>query len=752
MFLKSLASIFLFTGSFLIGGIANKTIAQNLTQYVDPLIGSGGHGHVFVGANVPFGAVQIGPQNIPKGWDWCSGYHYSDSIMIGFSHMHLSGTGGSDLGDLLIMPYTGTIKTFEGTQKDHRSGYASLYTHEREKVQPGYYSVHLDDYSIDAELTASERVAFHKYKFPDGKQANIIFNLKNGIGDRATETFIEQVDDYTLKGYRMSTGWANDQRFYFAIKSDKPLGKLLVFNDTTKLTGTSGKGNAIKAIATFGTTVQTIQLKVGISPVSSDNALDNINAEIPDWNFDTVKKQADEKWNKELSKIEIETPTDSTKTIFYTSLYHTMFAPALFNDYNKDYRGTDKQVYKAAKFDNYTIFSLWDTYRALHPLYTIMQQDKVNDIISSMLAIYQQQKKLPVWHLVGCESNMMPGVSGVQVVAEAYLKGFKGFDTTLAMEAAKATMMTEGFGMSYDQKLQYIPYDKVEESVAKALEYGVSNGSVALMAKKMNRTEDFKYFHKRLQNYKLYYDSATGFFRGKSSSGTRNPVFNPVLFSHPWIDDLSEGNHWQYLWLVPQDVNGLIKLIGGENRFAKRLDSLFVIPAVEDPKAAADVAGLVGLYAHGDEPSHHIAYLYNYIGQQWKTAEKVSFLLKNMYQNQPNGLSGNEDCGQMSAWYILSSMGFYPVFPASGMYEIGSPLFDKTTINLPNGKQFTIKATNLNNENIYVQNITLNGKSYTKSYLKHQDIVDGGMLEFVMGNRPNYKFGMKKDDRPSSKY
>lgn len=727
--------------------------AQSLTRYVNPLIGSGGHGHVFVGASVPFGAVQLGPQNFFKGWDWCSGYHYSDSIVAGFSHLHLSGTGGSDLGDLLIMPYTGAVKTFEGTQQNHRAGYASKYRHQGEAARPGYYSLLLDDYSIKAELTATERVGFHRYRFPKGeKKSNVIFNLKQGIGDKATDTYIEQVDEHTIIGYRMSTGWAKDQRFYFAIKSDKPMGDLLVFEDSVKLSGKSGKGKAIKGVISLKEGVQVLQLKVGVSPVSSENALNNIAAEITGWNFDEIAKKADEGWNDELKKIKIESNNETDKKIFYTAFYHTMIAPSLFNDHNKDYRGTDKQIYKNAPFDNYTIFSLWDTYRALHPLFTIVQQEKVNDIIASMLAIYQQQKKLPVWHLVGSESNMMPGVSGVQVVAEAYLKGFKGFDTTLAMEAAKNTMMTEGFGMKYDQQLKYLPSDKVEESVAKALEYGVSNGSVALMAKKMNRSDDYNYFHKRLRNYQLYFDKGTGFFRGKRADGSWNPVFDPVLFSHPWIDDLSEGNHWQYLFLVPQDVNGLIQLVGGEKRFEKRLDSLFTIPAQHDPKAALDIAGMIGLYAHGNEPGHHIIYLYNYIGQQWKAAEKSRYILKHMYKDDPDGLSGNEDCGQMSAWYLLSSMGFYPVYPAGGIYEIGSPLFKKASIQLPGGKSFMVKANNMSDANVYVQSIKLNGKPYAKSYLQHQDIVKGGIIEMTMGPKPNYNFGARVQDRPKTSY
>jgi len=729
-----------------------KSFGQKLTDFVYPMIGAGGHGHVFVGANVPFGAVQVGPQNFIKGWDWCSGYHYSDSIVTGFSQMHLSGTGGSDLGDLQIMPYTGPIKLFAGTQENHSSGYASLYSHHQESVRPGYYSVLLKDYGIKVELTATERVAFHKYHFPKGENANVIFNLKDGIGDHATDTYIKQIDAYTIVGYRMSSGWANDQRFFFAIKSDKPLGVLQIFDDQATIKGVEGKGKAIKGVVTLGKDIKDVQLKVGVSPTTIENALNNIKAEIPGWDFQLVKKQADNKWERELSKIIIQTKSKTDKRIFYTGLYHTMFDPMLFNDHNNDYRGTDKKIYKGAKFKNYTVFSLWDTYRALNPLYTIMQPEKVDDIIRSMLHIYQQQGKLPIWHLMGCESNMMPGVSGVQVVAEAYLKGFKGFDSSLAFEAVNKTMMTDGYGMSYDKALQYLPSDKVGESVAKALEYGVSNGSVALMAKKMGRDSAYAYYSKRRKNYLQYYDSATGFFRGKQSNGQWNPVFDPVKFSHPWIDDLSEGNSWEYLWLVPEDVNGLIHLLGGEQRFEKRLDSLFTIQALHDPKAPLDVAGLIGLYAQGNEPGHHIAYLYNYIGKQWKTAEKIRYILQNLYTDKVDGLSGNEDCGQMSAWYIFSSLGFYPVFPADGKYAFGSPIFDKATLQLPKGKKFVMITQNNSPENKYIQSVRLNGMTYKNSYITHEQIVKGGKIEFVMGPRPNKSFGSTPAVRPATDY
>ena len=727
------------------------THAQSLTSYVDPYIGAGGHGHVFVGASVPFGAVQVGPDNIYKGWDWCSGYHYSDSLIIGFAQTHLSGTGIGDLGDVLIMPYTGAIKTNKGSQQDPSSGYGSRFSHNNEQVNPGYYSVQLDN-KVKVELTASARVAYHRYEFPANSDAHIIIDLKEGIGDASTDTYIEQTDATTFQGYRFSKGWANDQRLYFAIKISKPVNDFALYNDSVSLQGKTGKDKAIKGLISFKNFSGNVDLKVGISPVSSDNALANINAEIPGWNFNDIVKLADKKWNDELSKITIETKNADDKKIFYTALYHTMIDPALFNDHNGDYSGADKKLHHG-DFSNYSVLSMWDTYRALNPLYTIVQPEKVNDIIQSMLMIYQQQNKLPVWHLMGCETNTMPGVSSVQVVAEVYMKGFKGFDTSLAFEAVKNSMMRDEQGLKFDKAFQAIPYDQVRESVAKALEYSISNASVALMEKKGGNSADYDYFQKRFHNYQLYFDSSVGFFRGRKADGSWNPVFNPAKSSHPYIDDLSEGNHWQYLWLVPEDVEGLMQLLGGEQKFITRLDSLFALQAEPDPNAPPDIAGLIGQYAHGDEPSHHTIYLYAYAGQQWKAAEKARYILKKLYGTDPDdGMSGNDDCGQMSAWYVLSALGFYPVFPANGAYIFGSPLFDKAAIRLPANKTFTVEAINNSAENIYIQIAELNGKPCNKSYIMYDDIMHGGSLKITMGNTPNKNFGAAIEDRPKSVY
>ncbi|HVY74953.1 MAG TPA: GH92 family glycosyl hydrolase [Puia sp.] len=721
---------------------------QQPVTYVDPFIGSGGHGHVFVGASVPFGAVQAGPDNFYKGWDWCSGYHYGDSVLIGFAQTHLSGTGIGDLADVLIMPYTGAVKTDKGIETVPGSGYASHYSHQREKARPGYYSVHLDDYDVDVELTASERVAFHQYHFPAGKEAHVIIDLKEGINDQSTDTYIRRVDAHTLLGYRYSKGWAKDQRLYFAIRSSEPLDQFTLYDDQQPVVGDSARGKAIKGLISFMQAPVILKLKVGISPVSPANALANIDAEIPGWDFQAVAKQASGKWNKELSKVEIETKNEKDKRIFYTALFHSMIDPALFNDHNKDYRGADKKVYPKASFNNYSVFSLWDTYRAENPLFTILQPERVNDMINSMLAIYRQQGMLPIWHLMGNETGTMPGVSSVQVVAEAYLKGFKGFDASLAYQAAKTTMMSDKLGLNYARDFRWIPSNEQHASVAKGLEYSISDGSLALMAGKLGKTEDYSYFLKRSQNYRQYFDPATRFFRGRAADGQFDTAFDPFKTTGPAARAYAEGNSWQYLWLAPQDTKGLMSLLGGEKEFITRLDSFFIAePAVKDAEMLGDITGTIGQYAHGNEPSHHIIYLYAYAGEPGKTAEKARFIMKNMYLDDPDGVIGNEDCGQMSAWYIFSAFGFYPVFPASGEYVLGSPLFDKTTIHLPGKKDFVIETVNNSPENIYIQSVQLNGKSYGKSYIRHEDIMKGGVLKIVMGREPG-NFGKEEKDRP----
>jgi predicted alpha-1,2-mannosidase len=720
----------------------------HLTDYVDPYIGSSFHGHVFVGANVPFGAVQLGPTQLSEGWDWCSGYHYSDSVIIGFSHTHLSGTGIGDLGDILVMPATGNIRPTKGKITNLADGYSSLFSHQDEIVKPGFYAVNLKRYNIKAELTASERVGFHRYTFPKSDDAHIIIDLKEGIGwDNATETHLEQINDTTITGYRYSSGWALDQRIFFAAIFSEPIQSITLYNDTIpEANKTTLTGKRIKAITNFQVKdSEQILLKVGISPVSISNALENIKTEIPHWNFERVTLEADSSWNKELNKVQIDVNDESRKKIFYTSLYHTMIAPSIFNDHNGDYLGTDKKIYHDTTFTNLTTFSLWDTYRSTHSLYTILQPERVNNMVNSLLTIYKQQGKLPIWHLMGNETNTMPGNSAFPVIADAYLKGFDGFDANLALEAMKASVLRDDRGLKFVRELGYIPADEEVESVAKGLEYSIDDWCAAQLAKKVGNDQEYNYFIKRSKNYNYYFDHETHFVRGRISKDKWRTPFSPFIARH-MKDDFSEGNAWQYTWLVPHDVEGLISLHGGEEPFLKKLDSLFTLKVDMGKEASNDISGLIGQYAHGNEPSHHITYLYAYAGQPWKTAEKVRYILDSLYTDKPDGICGNEDVGQMSSWYVFSTLGFYPVNPANGAYVIGSPAVDKAVLHLPHNKTFTITAKNNSSTNIYIQNVMFNGKPYTKTFITYQDIMSGGELSIEMGSKPSTTWGVKKED------
>jgi predicted alpha-1,2-mannosidase len=735
--------------------VANPAIAQRAAgdqpvSYVDPYIGTGGHGHTFLGASVPYGAVQVGPTNIVKGWDWCSGYHYSDSVLIGFSQMHLSGTGIGDLGDVLIMPYTGGIRTNTGTQENPVSGYGSHYTHRHEQARPGYYSVQLEDYGIRAEMTATERVGFHKYTFPKGSAAHIIIDLQQGIGwDAPVETYIRLKDAYTIEGYRYSKGWAVDHRVWFAIRSSVPLRQWLVYEGNEQKPGTGLKGKNVKGVISFREAPGKVLLKVGISPVSSEKALANIISEIPGWDFAKTTSEATAKWNRELSRIKIETKDEAARRVFYTAYYHTMIDPALFNDHDSAYRGTDKKVYEKPGFVNYSVFSLWDIYRSCAPLSTLVHPDRVNDFINSMLAIYKQQGRLPVWPLEGNETDCMVGYHAVPLIVDAYAKGYRGFDAGLAYEAIKASSMRDAEGLSYVKDRGYIPADKVVESVSKALEYAVDDWCIAEMAGELGKTKDQGYYRQRAAYYKNYFDRTIHFVRPKLSDGTWKTPYDPFQAIHE-KGDFTEGNGWQYTWLVPQDVEGLIRLMGGDEAFTRKLDSLFVVSGSMGAEASPDISGLIGMYAHGNEPGHHITYMYAFAGQQWKTAGKVRQVMKEFYTDKPDGLAVNEDCGAMSSWYIFSSMGFYPENPANGVYVLGSPLFDKATLQTGSGKEFTVEAIDNSAENIYIQSAELNGKPYLKSYILHRDILAGGILKIVMGNAPNPEFGKPEEDRPHS--
>ena len=697
--------------------------AQNLTQYVDPYIGTGGHGHVFLGANVPYGLVQVGPTQYKRGWDWCSGYHYSDSVIIGFGQMHLSGTGIGDLGDIALLPTT------DATQRD------VMFSHKGEHTRPGYYSVMLKS-GIKVDLTATARVALHRYTYPtDAQTAFVRLDLSQGIGwDKMTKSAFKQNSPTELSGYRYSTGWAKDQRVYFVAQFSRPV------------TLATSQGDSLAVLSTPNND-EPLLVKVGISPVSEDNARANIAAELPSWDFRGTVAKANEAWNKELGKIIITTDDAAARRTFYTAMYHSMFAPSVFSDVNGDYRGADGKVYRG-DFKNYTTFSLWDTYRAAHPLMTIIHPEKQRDIAQTMLHIYEQQGKLPVWHLVGNETDCMVGNPGIPVLIDIALKGFD-VDKNKVLEAAKASAMRDERGMGLLKKYGYLPcdLDPEYETVAKGLEYALADAGIAKLAKQLGRMEDYNYFYKRSQSYKdHYFDKNTKFMRGKTSDGKFREPFDPFNSVHRQ-DDYTEGNAWQYVWLVPHDVHGLVKCFGGEKPFVEKLDSLFILDGKMGADASPDISGLIGQYAHGNEPSHHIIYMYNYVGMPWKAALKLRQVMNTLYNDGIDGLSGNEDVGQMSAWYILSSMGLYQVEPAGGKYIFGSPLFNKAVVNVGGGKTFTIEAKNNSAKNIYIQSAKLNGKPYTRSYIDYKDIRRGGKLEFVMAEKPS-TFGTKVSDRP----
>lgn len=693
---------------------------SHLTSLVNPFIGTGGHGHVFLGANVPFGFVQLGPTNRKEGWDWCSGYHHSDSTIIGFSHLHLSGTGCADLGDIALLP------VLDAGQKSVR------FSHLAEYVRPGYYSVMLNN-GIRVELTATERTGFHRYTLPaNTTEGYLRFDLQQGIGwDKTTECQMHQESTTQISGYRFSKGWANNQKVYFVAEFSQPV----------KI---HKKENEMVSVLRFNCGNQPLLVRVGLSAVSIEGAKANLQKELPGWNFERIVADADNKWEEQLRKIQITGGTDDERTIFYTSLYHTMTAPSIFCDIDGKYRGSDGHVHQS-NYTNYTTFSLWDTYRAAHPLMTLIHPERQEDIATTMLNIWREQGKLPVWHLMGCETNCMVGNPAIPVLADLVLKGLTSQGDE-ALEAMKASTMLDERGLDLLKQYGYIPCDLFgdNETVGRGLEYALADWCVARVAEKLKQKADQKYFDRRAQSYRKYFDPTTGFMRGRDSKGNfsfsqASSPFNP-FHSAPKNRDYTEGNAWQYTWLVPHDVQGLVSLFGtkanAKERFIAKLDSLFIVEGDLGEEAPPDISGLIGQYAHGNEPSHHVLYLYNYVGQPWKSAKLIRRTMRELYHNAPNGLSGNEDVGQMSAWYILSAMGIYQVEPAGGKYVFGTPLFPEVRMNVGSGKTFTIKALDVSDRNIYIQSVRLNGKPYTRSYIMYNDIVRGGTLEFQMGAEP----------------
>jgi len=696
--------------------------AQNLTQYVNQYVGTGGHGHTFMGANVPFGLVQLGPTEPTRGWDWCSGYYYDDDELIGFGHMHLSGTGIGCLGDVAFLP----VKDFKQT--------SARFTHDAEKVHPGYYSLQLTDPNVLVELTATERCGFHRYTFKDGAKAQLALDLSQCIGwDKLNDCLLTQESATRLTGFRRSNGWAADRRIYFSIDFSQPV-------TVHRLDSME------RVVVSVADNTKPLLVKVALSPVSIDKAKLNMQAEMAGWDFDATVKAADDAWNRELARIQIQTNDQTKKRVFYTAMYHLMTSCSKFNDVDREYRGADGKVHKA-DFTNYTTLSLWDTYRAAHPLMTVAFPEMQRDFAQTFLNIYKQQGRLPVWHLMGSETDCMVGNPGAIVLADLTMKGFVE-DKELALEALKATQMKDIRSLGLLKEHGYIPWnlEPENETVAKALEYCAADDGVAKVAKLLGKSDDYEYFFNRSRSYKKYYDPETRFMRAVGTDGKFRLPFNPFFAEHR-TNDYTEGNAWQYTFLVPHDVKGLINLFGSDKAFMSKLDSLFFVEGWAGDNASPDMSGMTGQYAHGNEPSHHVIYMYNYAGRPDKAAPLLRKMLNEMYLDQPDGLSGNEDVGQMSAWYILSSVGLYQVDPVGGRFVIGSPLFDKATVNVGAGKTFTVVAKNNSDRNIYVQSARLNGKALKNSYIEFNDIRHGGTLELVMGPKPS-KWGAAPACRP----
>ena len=710
---------------------------KSLTKYVNPFMGTANHGHVYPGATVPFGMVQLSPDNGTAGWDWCSGYNWESDTIVGFSHLHLSGTGIGDLYDISMMP-TQAVIDFSKKINPKQNVYAAKFSHKNETASPGFYQVKLDN-GIKAQLTATERVGFHQYNFPKGKDATILLDLGFVLNwDKPTDTQINFYPEKKLiTGYRYSTGWAKDQRVHFAAQFSEPITSHEIADGITSLSNSNNyQGEKLRTQVNFGD-IQNLKIKVGISTANEAGAIAALQ-EIPDWDFEKVKNAANKKWEKELAKIKITTPDEDLKTIFYTSLYRTCLAPVLLADANGNYKGAGGEIQQAEGYTRYGLFSLWDTFRAAHPLYTITQKDKINDFIQSMLAHYDEYGLLPVWDLLANETNTMTGYHAIPVIVDAYLKGYGDYDVEKAFEAMKKSAMQDIRATDFYREYGYIPHDKAGQSVTRTLEYAYDDWCIAQMAKAMGKTADYEEFSKRAKNYEPLFDASTGFMRAKLADKTWKTPFDPQYSSHDFdVAEYTEGNAWQHSWFTPHVPNELIELHGGAENFTKKLDSLFIVDStIRGDNASADISGLIGQYAHGNEPSHHIAYFYNFAGKPHKTQAIVRKIMDTQYNSGPTGLCGNEDCGQMSAWYVFSAMGFYPFNPADGIYQLGSPLFEKVEIPVGGGKTFTLIANNVSKENKYIQSVKWNGEADERFYITHDDVMSGGTLEIEMGSEP----------------
>ncbi len=751
--MKTSSHILLLTAALVVSASCTAARDEDLTKWVDTKIGTGGHGHVFVGANVPFGMVQLGSTSIPQQWDWCSGYHESDSTVIGFSHTHLSGTGIGDLFDVTVMPVVGRVTYARGTEDSPESGLWSYGDRSREVSVPGYYSIPLERYGVLAELTATACVGLHRYTFPASDDAAIVFDLVDGgCWDRATDTHIRVESDRRISGWRYSAGWAKNQKVFFTAEVSEPfLAVELIDGNSHVLENLSDDAASAKFCRLrFRTSEgQKILLKVALSPVSVEGSALNLETELSGWDFEAAVSAAHDSWNRELGKVRIsdgrlsggDKATEDAKKCFYTALYHTMVAPSLFCDVNGDYRGADGEVHSGASHMTLTTFSLWDTYRAQMPLMTLLHREKMPDVLNTMLAICDEQGRLPVWHLWGNETDCMVGNPGIPVVADAIVKDIPGFDRERAFEAIVRTSGETGRGGELRAKYGYIPCDLMNEAVAYDMEYALADGAAALAAEALGKAGEAEMFRERSRSWRHYFDSSTGFIRGRDSRGDWRTPFNPFSSEHR-ADDYCEGNAWQYTWLVPHDIPGLQDCFGSRERMVEKLDSLFTVSSViEGAESSPDISGLIGQYAHGNEPSHHILYIYSMLGQPDKTADLVHRVLTELYRPEPDGLSGNEDVGQMSAWYVLSSMGLYEVEPGSGRYWFGTPAFESLTLDLDSqrkgddcnlGRSFVIRAEGLSADNRHIRAVRLNGIPHDKPYIDYRDIIRGGELTFEM--------------------
>ncbi len=737
--MKHLGLIFILFLSLLFSCKKKNVDQIHLTSFVNPFIGTDGPGNTYPGATVPFGMVQLSPDIGIPGWDRIAGYYYPDSIISGFSHMHLTGTGAGDLYDILVMP---TNSRTSKTIKENGNRPYSRFSHDKESATPGYYTVDLLDFGIKAELTATRRTGVHRYTFPKDDWSEITIDLGYALNwDTPTDTYIKVVDNNTIEGYRKSTGWAKDQRAYFVMKFSKPFQEFEIFSNDSLFKTNEVRSKNTKIKLRYQTLDdEQIVIKTGLATSNIKGAYKSIEMEVAGKSFEQIKNEASEVWENEFQKIEIETTDKEARAIFYTMMYQSMLAPTLLSDHDGFYKGVNGNVKQVVGFDRYDTFSLWDTYRAAHPLYTILHTARVADMINSLLAHYKETGLLPVWSLQGNETNMMIGYHAVPVIVDAYFKGISGFDQELAYEACKASAMDSTRQVPDYIKLGFVPIDKEHEnwSVSKTLEYAFDDWCIAQFAKEIGEMEDYQYFLKRSESWRNVYDSKSTFMRPKDKKG----VFLKDFIPKDYTPFYCESNAWQYFWYVPQNMEGLIKEVGGTEPFEKKLDSMFFLYPLPKDKLPIFSTGMIGQYAHGNEPSHHVGYLYNYLDKPWKTQETIREILDTQYKNKPDGHCGNEDCGQMSSWYIFSALGFYPVNPAQGVYSFGSPIFDKTIIHLENGKQFRIKTINNSKENKYIQSIHLNGNEIHRTYILHSEIMFGGDLVFVMGKHPNISFKM----------